>query len=136
MDIRRGRRTLPLGDAAVAAAAHLSNVRFEQATPRSSEYSTLNFTAVWGNLGSVRAYDADSYDRSGASGAGAVLYVLVAVNRQEKIHIGAVDAETGALIAASPQISEGGKPLWASNRLLQLAACPTAVSQRTKTVAS
>ena len=132
MDIRRGRRTLPLGDAAVAAAAHLSNVRFEQATPRSSEYSTLNFTAVWGNLGSVRAYDA-VYNHSGG---GAVLYVLVAVHRQEKIHIGAVDAETGALIAASPQISEGGKPLWASNRLLQLAACPTAVSQRTKTVAS
>jgi len=74
--------------------------------------ATLNFTAVWGNLGSVRAYD--------HSGAG-MLFVLVAVNRQEKIHIGMVDATTGALVAASPQISEGGKLLWASNGLLQIA---------------
>ena len=73
--------------------------------------ATLNYTAVWGNLGSVRAYDA---------GAG-VLYTLVAVHRQEKIHIGAVDAAAGALLAASPQLSEGGKPLWVSNGLLQLA---------------
>ena len=59
----------------------------------------------------MRAYDA---------GAG-VLYTLVAVHRQEKIHIGAVDAAAGALLAASPQLSEGGKPLWVSNGLLQLA---------------
>ena len=74
--------------------------------------ATVNYTAVWGNLGSVRAYDHSS--------AG-LLYVLVAVDRQEKIHIGAVDAATGTLVAASPQISEGGKPLWSSNGLLQMA---------------
>lgn len=73
--------------------------------------ATLNYTAVWGNLGSVRAYDQG------------VLYVLVAVNRQEKIHIGTVDSATGALAAASPQINEGGKLLWSSNGLLQIAAC-------------
>ena len=83
--------------------------------------TTLNYTAVWGNLGSVRAYD-----HSGGGGAGGLLYVLVAVDRQEKIHIGAVDAETGALVMASPQISKGGKPLWSSNGLLQMAAWPTA----------
>jgi hypothetical protein len=77
--------------------------------------ATLNYTAVWGNLGSVRAYDHSSMG---------LLYVLVAVNRQEKIHIGAVNGTTGALVAASPQISEGGKQLWSSNGLLQIAMCP------------
>jgi hypothetical protein len=83
--------------------------------------STANYTAVWGNLASVRAYDH----------AADVLYVLVAVDRQEKLHIGAVDAKTGALLSTSPQISEGGKLLWASNGLLQLKATPA----RTRTAA-
>ena len=81
---------------------------------RKPEYNaTLNFTAVWGNLGSVRAYD-----QRGSTG---LLYVLIAVDRQEKIHIGAVDVAAGALVAASPQLSEGGKPLWVSTGLLQMA---------------
>jgi hypothetical protein len=76
--------------------------------------ATMNFTAQWGNLGSVRAYD---------SKAG-VLYALLAIGRQEKVHIGAVDCATGALQAFSPQLSEGGKLLWLSDGLLQLAAMP------------
>jgi hypothetical protein len=52
-------------------------------------------------------------------------YVLVAVNRQEKVHIGAVNTTSGSLISTSPQISEGGKPLWSSNGLLQLAVLPS-----------
>lgn len=80
--------------------------------------ATLNYTAVWGNLGSVRAYD-HSHSSAG------LLYVLVAVDRQEKIHIGAVNASTGALVAASPQISEGGKLLWSGNGLLQIAVAST-----------
>ena len=80
--------------------------------------ATLNFTALWGNLGSVRAYD-----QRGASSMG-LLYVLIAVDRQEKIHIGAVDVAAGALVAASPQLSEGGKLLWVSNGLLQMARVP------------
>tara|TARA_B110000208_G_scaffold188398_1_gene248016 strand:- start:520 stop:1482 length:963 start_codon:yes stop_codon:yes gene_type:complete len=76
--------------------------------------ATLNFTALWGNLGSVRAYDSSM----------GLLYVLIAVDRQEKIHIGAVDVAAGALVAASPQLSEGGKLLWVSNGLLQMARVP------------
>ena len=78
--------------------------------------ATLNYTAVWGNLASVRGYDHSS--------AAGLLYVLVAVNRQEKVHIGAVDVATGTLVSSSPQLGEGGKLLWSSNGLLQMAVLP------------
>lgn len=76
--------------------------------------ATQNFTALWGNLGSVRAYDRG------------VLYALLAIDRQEKIHIGAIDAATGSLRGFSPQLSEDGKLLWSSNGLLQVAVLPAA----------
>ena len=97
-------RTLdPNADPAVWSSIPLGNPAYN---------ATLNYTAVWGNLGSVRAYDHSA----------GLLYVLVAVNRQEKIHIGAVNVATGAITASSPQLSEDGKLLWSSNGLLQIAA--------------
>jgi hypothetical protein len=64
------------------------------------------FQTLWGNLGSVRAYDSG------------MLYVLLAQGRSEKLHLCGIDVQRGAVVSAALLNGDLG---FSSEVLLQLA---------------
>ena len=64
------------------------------------------FQTLWGNLGSVRAFD------------GGMLYVLLAHGRSEKLHLCGIDVQQGAVVSAAQLNGDLG---FSSEVLLQLA---------------